>query len=404
MRIFSAPTSQLPPIGKVRQYSVEDLAKALRYLRNIYNPEVRGTRRVDTKERQTFLDAMRSDAFERSHAIRWLTAVVSQAYHFSDPSDTDSVNAAAQEILLQDAASLLAVCAGPASAGILSRTFRFLSEGGDISVQLTDIPLQNQDYSSVGAQTWGSSCLLAEMLAASPEKFILPMVRDGDIAYWRALELGAGTGLASITLAKLLERRAGNSAAHPATVVASDFHPSVLANLENNIKANLLPPVPNHTRLSVSTHFLDWSHFIQHKQRTHPFDEPFDLILGADIVYEVEHVNWIKACVEQLLRKPGLAGTQIPSAHFHLVIPLRPTHLLECRMVEEVFNFGDAERSDLTPSVPHPSHSLCIMSKDIITCEPHGDVRARGDVGAAEVEYVHYVIGWCADMHVHAEY
>ncbi|KDN42542.1 hypothetical protein RSAG8_06685, partial [Rhizoctonia solani AG-8 WAC10335] len=35
------------------------------------------------------------------------------------------------------------------------------------------------------------------------------------------------------------------------------------------------------------------------------FDQPFDIILGADIVYELSHINLVRGVVERLLRKPS---------------------------------------------------------------------------------------------------
>lgn len=584
------PTCHLPPIKTLSQCSTRELFRAVTYLRLIYNPEVRGIRRTghknrlsplpssppppiqDAAEHETLLDELRADAFERSYAIRWLTALVtSEAFYEptegqdageGDGREHDSSDEVEREALVRDSASLLAICAGTASAGTLTRVFRFPlpntywhsretsgddhisfpSEGREdergaaaIEVQLTDVPLENQDYASVGAQTWGSACLLSEMLVESPESFGLVLeVERGDASReFRALELGAGTGLVSLTLAKWWESVSGfnkreqeveGKAAVEAkgvnkaefedrgcsdgdgteistassnsldlrrrrscTVVATDFHPSVLANLHRNIEANFdfpfscarsqshpLPsqwqstpscPPSSHaaailnsftatttTELSdshthkttapvsivdVGAHFLDWSQFSQDPVLAHsrdasgnavsdnckcdkkfqensvigafcpspPFDEPFDLILGADIIYEAKHAQWIKACLEKLLKKPSsLAPTSVqgcgahhhldnivqtrasstsrvssekiglnsrhgsdigctsidvssdspsssscPRLHsqsyatqclqprFHLVIPLRPTHMLESKTIETVF-------------------------------------------------------------------
>lgn len=392
----TAPTSQLPPISRIHQYPPEDLSRSLRYLRQIYNQEVRGIRRIgrkpspkavatlhggaaDTPETDRNLDTLRSDSFERSYAIRWLTALVAQSYRLLDSAGEDSTDTVQREALIQDAASLLAICAGSASAGTVTRVFRFHDGQIPIEVQLTDVPLENQDYSSVGAQTWGSACLLADMLVEDQHLFNLDEYGDG----LRALELGAGTGLAGLTLAKLLQAR-GTAC----SLVATDFHPSVLSNLRDNFTANF----PTTSSVDVSVHALDWSKCSTTGQNAQPLDQPFDLILGADIIYEPEHARWIQGCVEKLLRRPEKPHSRDevshPPAKFHLVIPLRPTHLLESSTVEEVF-------PPLTSLSSHRDLStLAVMSKDVIVCEAHGDVRSRN--GAADqVEYAHYIIGWC---------
>ncbi|KAG1763878.1 hypothetical protein EDD22DRAFT_885790 [Suillus occidentalis] len=100
----------------------------------------------------------------------------------------------------------------------------------------------------------------------------------------RVLELGAGTGLLSIATARLLESH-------------GDYHSAVLDNLLQNVKIN---------NVSVQIESLDWS-------RPPPL-EPYDVILGADVVYHPEHAKWIKNCVEKMLKKGGV---------FWLIIAMR---------------------------------------------------------------------------------
>ena len=108
--------------------------------------------------------------------MRWLTALVAQTTTLSDTSsaanttgkdeddhDHDDNNSAPNlESLLQSAAALLAICAGAASAGTRRRTY---VRGGRVRAQLTDVALRNDDFGSVGAQTSGSACVLAEVMA-----------------------------------------------------------------------------------------------------------------------------------------------------------------------------------------------------------------------------------------------
>lgn len=407
MTVLSPPTSCLPPIGEIQHCHTEDLTKALRYIRLIYNPEVRGIRRIGQQRRpkrvlssalstDPNLDVLRSDAFERAYCIRWLTALVSKAYRLLDDSDGLEFSATAEkEALIQDAASLLAICAGTASAGTITRVFRFSHEPAQVEIQLTDAPLENQDYSSVGAQTWGSACLLAEILEESPEKLGLGGGFAENPTRLRALELGAGTGLVSLTLAKLLESRACNTLSDQTTIIATDFHPYVLANLRSNVETNF-PQQSSSGSVSISAHFLDWSQFPQSIKDVPPFNEPFDLILGADIIYEVQHARWIKTCIEKLLRRPHIADpcpTMSATSRFHIVIPLRPTHTLESSTIEEVFPFATTCQESMQAVSNAAELQLVIMSKDIITCEVDGDVRSRNGVGA-EVDYVYYTIGW----------
>jgi len=398
---LTPPTAQLPHIAKLASSSPECLLKALRYLQLLYNPEVRGSRRVkkvlstdlnssigsnaDPKEIRADLDLLRADSYERTYAMRWLTALISHASTFEStdcesilvpPRDPAKAHLAAQyDAILTAASSLLAICAGASAAGILTRIFTFGSGAGDITVTLTDAPLENQNFESVGAQTWGGACVLAEVIVEQPTMFgLAPEISKRK--KMRLLELGAGTGLVSLTLSKLLERTGIE-----AEIVATDFYPAVLTNLQSNITANRIRSA---SPVSLTNHFLDWSTFATLETPLPPFDNTFDVIFGADIIYETSHARWIKSCLQMLLRRPE-AWWAFPPAIFHLIIPLRPTHTMESQTVEEVFPLVP------TPTMPRSNKTdldLVILEKEVIVCEA-GEGRRE-----MEVEYGYYKIGW----------
>jgi len=371
------------------------------------------------------MESIRNDAFEHAHAVRWLTALVAQKTTLrghDDDDDNHDVNLdvdgdasasasktdevvdragtepdpeeADKEALVQSAAALLAVCAGTASAGTRTRTYVLCG----VRVQLTDVALRNDDFGSVGAQTWGSACVLAEMIAEAPDRFGLccctgddgidpVFYRGGDgprveAGIARVLELGAGTGLVSLTIGKILEKsRERDSRRAGTVVVASDFYPPALENLGLNIQRNFPPEegdgadsAPSARNLSISGHFLDWEEAADPTRALQaPFDEPFDEVFGADIVYELEHAMWIKACLKRVLHLTG---------RFHLVIPLREKFARESATVERVF-----PRVEDTHREMEVGPTLCITQKENITCEALPD-------GKGEVEYVHYTIRW----------
>lgn len=414
---LNPPSSQLPPIAKIKAVSVQDISHAIGYLRLLYNPAVRGTRRIDRKlvfsasrtasdfteafsedygpsnsnsSSSSSLDALRADEFERSYAIRWLTSLIVRAdtlaarvdrsFDLDDPASLEAYDLAWANVT-QDAAALLAVCAGSASAGVVSRAFAFRHKTGrEVKVQITDVPLENQDYSSVGVQTWGSACLLAEMIVDDPDAFGLD-VSDSSQRPMRVLELGAGTGLVSLTIGGLFKGLPGSDSA---SVIATDFHPSVLQNLHKNIALNTsswLEPSP----VAIAAHHLDWSN-PPASPATPPFDQSFDQIFGADIIYEISHASWIRSCVEKFLRKPSPSSADVP--RFHLVAPLRPTHAAEAQTVERIFPFAP----DAVSSSFHPL-SLGVISKELLLCEVQGGLRSRSSDGNL-LEYVHYTIAW----------
>lgn len=405
MAVLCPPTTYLPPIAKIASFSVTQLLDALTYLQSLYHPEVRGSRRkrvqapVIDEEQNTCLrhddnelQVIRFDTFERSYSIRWLTALIAQLevwqdLPYSGEASLDDIGKpgptfAHVEMIVQQAASLLAVCAGVAAAGMINRNFILGSIDGQrrVEAQLTDIPLDNDDYGSVGAQTWGGACVLAEMIVEDPERFGLGFSCGLESRRLNVLELGAGTGLVSLVVAKLLDTSPSFNH-REVSVVATDFHPSVLANLRSNVSANF--PCTHTSTRSITTHFLDWSSFST-APRPDCLTYPFDVIFGADIIYEPQHAVWIRDCLKGLLRRPS--DMSVPPAAFHLVMPLRPTHAFESSTVESVF----LKACDVDPN---SDADLVIVSKESITCDAHGDYMGGRGLGE-DVEYVYYKIGW----------
>ncbi|KAF9527860.1 hypothetical protein CPB83DRAFT_855318 [Crepidotus variabilis] len=301
-----------------------------------------------------------------------------------------------QETLLNSAAALLAVCAGTAAAGIITRTFIFETEAKDdnpalplfsFSIYLTDVPLDNHDYGSVGAQTWGGACILAEMIVEAPTAFGIPEIITS--MPLRCLELGAGTGLVSLTVGKIIQSKLATVTPKllgelgRLEVVATDYYPSVLANLDTNIKANFSSSTSN--AICIESQALDWSQFSspEYLSQAISLQLPFDVVYGADIIYEDQHAEWIKLCLWKLLKKPTHMQRE-PT--FHLIIPLRQTHQAESNTIERVFC---REKSE--PDIRRPKHDggeLIIKHRETILCDAEtGNDNER-------VEYLYYRIGW----------
>ncbi|KAJ3835301.1 hypothetical protein F5878DRAFT_628284, partial [Lentinula raphanica] len=469
-----SPTSYLPSIKSLSSFTDNQrLHECLLYLRHIYVPSVRGSRRQNrqksSSQSTSSLSALRKDPFERAYALRWLSALTRVAdHHNHDPTPSNSSTPSLSEIQ-NDAAALLAIFAGTASAGSFQRQFEFDGEDEEkvgisrkIHITLNDVPLSanasNGDYfGSVGAQTWGGACVLAEEIVQRPigffpcrrrtrspapqeeeeknaeaDSFRFPEQQDP--VPFRVLELGAGTGLVSLVAAKVAAAMMlqDSKKYSKVDIIATDYYPAVLDNLKGNIEANFPVPIPS---LDISSRFLDWSSFSSSSESVSNSDADsahlpaqgppspldlghFDLILGADIVYEALHASWIRSVVEQTLRKPaflprnddddGRAGV------FHLVIPLRPSFSAESSTIEREFRF--AGKSGVEDRV---GDELVILTREIILCDADEDddngkeedgaefdtdVDVRDSVGndtvgnQAEqgnvVRYAYYVIGW----------
>lgn len=167
----------------------------------------------------------------------------------------------------------------------------------------------------------------------------------------RILELGAGTGLLSILCRKLLDLKAATEQIErhdnlgrlrDGLIIATDFLPEVLANLKTCIDLNF--PSSETTAMSPSTSIskstspdsgihiakLDWTTFPTYMQsrlshsigggdmnghgdmgassgeeETGQFmDQPFDLVLASDCVYDPTHARMLRDVASWVLRLP----------------------------------------------------------------------------------------------------
>jgi len=261
------------------------------------------------------LAAIRADAFERTFAERWLTGFIARADELSC-LDSDVTRQCALDQACYVLESFFAGPAGVDQANeedeSFTRHFSFVltppaSNAGQnsIEVRLNDrLAGSNSavDYDDVGLQSWGASIVLSKLMCVSPARFGLTQHVLGSSP--RIIELGAGTGLVSLVLGTLLPRLGlANS-----TVIATDYHPAVLANLQSNIAANF----PPHGRLPVEATLLDWS-----VPALGPLlDVPADMLIATDVVYAPKHAVWLRDCASRLLAPDGV---------FWLLISVRET-------------------------------------------------------------------------------
>ncbi|KAG6812279.1 hypothetical protein H0H92_003588 [Tricholoma furcatifolium] len=282
------------------------------------------------------LEILRADSLEREFSVRWTTGFIARSDGWIYAVGDDEVEQARREALLDEATEILALFVGDEAVKdgddnsdedgdedegpTMVRHFTFPTPGAPvpIEVQLHDAQMLEDDHTSVGLQSWGSCIRFGRRICAAPTEFSLPPAPtpaarkdEHELKPFRVLELGAGTGLLSILAAKLLELDVAREDAQP-TIIATDFHPDVLANLAVNVAANIPPSSSSPSaspsasssslrQIPIQVHALDW----ESPTTTAPFDEPFDLILAADVIYHPDHARWIRGCVEKLLRRPS---------------------------------------------------------------------------------------------------
>jgi SAM-dependent methyltransferase len=230
--------------------------------------------------------ALRADPFERTFATRWLTSLISRIYEMRFDEQTT-------ERIVDDAAFILSCFADSSTDEALTRDFAFpMASGAVVKVSLNDAPLSGVDHTDVGLQSWGASVVLSSMLCATPERFFLAPQALPNAP--RVFELGAGTGLVSLTLAKLLPELAIDGA----DLTATDYHPAVLENCKANIATNFGPS--GGVRSPLNTMLLDWS-------RPHlSLYSTVDLLVASDVVYAPEHAALLRDCAAHILKPDGV--------------------------------------------------------------------------------------------------
>lgn len=417
------PTSTLPPLNHLVTHTTEQIKQSLQSLYHLYfQPEpaffhasqlfiprrnvprpVHDTSVLDSgyasaeedeveaefwddaeplhedNESDTELELLRTDPFERSFAIRWLTGFITRSDNWITTACDSEFDSAERSDILDQAMTLLSTfTSGDEETDVaLTRTFAFpLTTSStlkkEIRVELNDAPLSKEDHTAVGLQSWGSSILLAERICLQPSLFSLTVPIDINGGPLRLLELGAGTGMLSIVAAKILQ-----SCNLAPQIIATDYHPEVLDNLAKNVATNF-PKSP----ASIAIKCLDWEVPVY----SEPLERPFDVILAADVIYHPEHARWIKQCVEKLLARPSPStiSSNCKGGVFWLIIPVRSTGRHEGldRNVDTLFP---------TPKRMEASRN----SEPQLTILQKEEIGRQGSVGRAdEGGYKLFKIGW----------
>jgi methyltransferase-like protein 23 len=137
----------------------------------------------------------------------------------------------------------------------------------------------DRDMVPFGLMLWESAVTLAELIAAR------------DVKGLRILELGAGVGLPGIIAAL--------GGAH---VTQIDIDPLAMDLAERNARAN---GVADH----IERRLMDWQHWPQDWNK----DRSFDLVLGADVVYDTADHQAVIDVLGKAMKPDGVALLTEPS-------------------------------------------------------------------------------------------
>ncbi|CZR39124.1 related to SAM-dependent methyltransferases [Fusarium proliferatum ET1] len=325
MSTLALPSSSLPPLFTLSQRSEADIFNALHYLAAIYCPlsfpfskelgdvkhafaEVDSgyTSGNEDDEAELTPATIRADVHEKSFSERWLTGFISRVEGLEIfSSEEESQRALDQAAYIFESLFASALDEDDQNSPFL-REFSFEgnvpgAETKQISVQLNDglAGTNDTDFEDVGLQSWGASIVFSDLMCTDPQRFGLTNLDAAE--HNRIVELGAGTGLVSLVLGKLIPALGINDS----KIIATDYHPAVLSNLESNISINYPSPSP------VQASPLDWADF----SNTAPFDIPANMLFATDVVYAPEHARWLRDCATRLLADDGV---------FWLLVTIRP--------------------------------------------------------------------------------
>ncbi|KAJ1479551.1 putative methyltransferase-domain-containing protein, partial [Baffinella frigidus] len=166
------------------------------------------------------------------------------------------------------------------------REFRLPGPGGARAV-VGEIPFQE---GGIGSKVWESSLAMACWMQLNPHRF------EG----CRIMELGSGTGLGGMLLAR------GGAG----SVTLSDFPGGgavLIPNLERNVVANSAQDVTGNEPCKVMS--LDWT-----APPTADSDEGFQLVVGSDLVYDQDIITPLSKTALRLAENGGSIVLVSPSA------------------------------------------------------------------------------------------
>jgi len=334
------PSVDLSPVSPVH---LDQILLNLSSLQIRLNPshttiDLREPLEVDDTEDQNESQGER-DTYEEEFALNWVRRVLVLAT--KQQGRVEEEEAIQWEEMIDTASSIISRNSGP-GAESESDTFYTLpsppsldlNDSSDISIKIHSGTLL---AGTTGHRTWGSAPILARRIATSPDRFFPASPLSTPL---RILELGSGTGLVGIVGVSILQRLGRSATVHLTDGGESELHEVTTTQLVDNLGYNLQSYLEQHVdncHVEAANFKLCWDDYLENGGG-HSLDstQRYDVILGADLVYEPQQAKSLHAAVAAHLRFPSTTSSSPPPA-FHLIIPLRPTHATESNAVDTFF-------------------------------------------------------------------
>ncbi|KAK9762696.1 hypothetical protein K7432_011315 [Basidiobolus ranarum] len=237
-----------------------------------------------------------------------------------------------EDMLMERLSSMIANRCGRAATGPVSQLWIFECQRKGIENIKLEIREPTFAEADLGCRTWSASIVMGKLLCGHTKGYErkVEVGEPGyelDLSGKRILELGCGTGLAGLMCAKL-------GASH---VTMTDYHPSVLDNVQINIDLSGYSEICQVRKLDWWEYFKHSSKNIDNINRNIPIDlnsdeelyrDHFENIIATDAIYDTWQARAIPIVLELFLSRTA-------SSRVYFVLPLRNRYLAEIELFEQ---------------------------------------------------------------------
>ena len=292
-----------------------------------------------------------ADQFETQFTHRWLLNV--NRIDWSESSFDEELI----EDILSESSRLVAVLSGQSASGGIRKVYHFpqsftTRSHDPISITIREAAIVED---SLGGRTWSAAPLLAD--------FLLSQINNDPINQLNILELGAGTGLTGLTMAKALQNIGKKVNVH-----LTDYNENVLNNLMVNARLNKA----ERSSVKVKVFPLDWSEAQSNLmlETNNDLRNTYDCLLCADCVYEPQHAELIHAVASRLLtKKRSISSRPSLSGKMFVLTPQRANLQNETEALYRFFPQSDIISQHKEKGELH----LCITSQQHYILESQED-------------------------------